>query len=189
MSSTTRMAFTSKCRIRIVSNEERERLKNFRQKKLKPKPLPPLSPSPYLAQPINATHSGENKRKRNILFFVGGINHETIFYSSGLNVVTITAPHGYGIYYSRKVMSMEEIVLCEEIKKIKKTMGDILWADTNEWRRREQLMGNIDKKIKLINKVDISTFIPLQIRIIRTMNDEEIFQFKIKLSFIENGWR
>ena len=48
-------------------------------------------------------------------------------------------------------------------------------------------MGNINKKInKLINKVDISTFIPLQIRIIRMMNNEEIFQFKIKLmSFIE----
>ena len=66
-------------------------------------------------------------------------------------------------------------------------MGEMLWADTDEWRRRERLMGNINKKInKLINKVDISTFIPLQIRIIRMMNDEEIFQFKIKLmSFIE----
>ena len=60
------------------------------------------------------------------------------------------------------------------------------WADGIEWRRREQLMASIEKKIMLIKKIDVSTFIPLQVRIIRTMSDEQIHIFTIRLlSFIE----
>ena len=91
------MAFNSKQRIRIVSNEERERLKNFRQKKLKalkPKPLPPLSPSPLVSRPVSRPEEENRiKEKETYSFFVGEINHETVYYSSGLNIVTITAPN------------------------------------------------------------------------------------------------
>ena len=121
MSSTTSMAFNSRRRIRIISDEERERFKSFRQKKLKPKPLPPLSPSPLPSLPVSRPEEENRiKEKETYSFFVGEINHETIYYLNGLNIVTITAPNGYGVYFSRKVMSMDEIVLCEEIKKIKK---------------------------------------------------------------------
>ena len=55
----------------------------------------------------------------------------------------------------------------------------------DEWRRRSRLINDIEKKITKINKIDVSTFIPLSIRIIRLMNEEEIHMFIIKISFIE----
>ena len=85
---------------RELTDSERKKLWTYRKYKLcqeKPKPK------------IVKTSSNS--------FKIGKITHNTNYYSSGLNIVTIRAPNNYGIFFSRCVKSMEEIIICEEERK------------------------------------------------------------------------
>ena len=83
-----------------LTDSKREKLRTYRKYKLcqeKPKPK------------IVKTSSNS--------FKIGKITHNTNYYSSGLNILTIRAPNNYGIFFSRYIKSMEEIVICEEERK------------------------------------------------------------------------
>ena len=80
LSSTQLAKINNETKIRSeITDEERERLKKFRQFKL----------------------GGRKKRRRKYrcfqptVFFVGEVRHSTIYYSTGLNLVTAFARNGY----------------------------------------------------------------------------------------------
>ena len=51
-------------------------------------------------------------------------------------------------------------------------------------------MEDIEKRITMIKKLDVSSFVPLKVKIIRQMNDDKIYRFSGKLhSFIKKWTR
>ena len=66
----------------------------------------------------------------------GKIIHNTNYYSSGLNIVTIRAPNGHGIFFSRDIKSMEEIMICESERKHNKNVWIATFGvNSAEWKK------------------------------------------------------